>query len=317
MKPHLFSIPSPPAAWAQFQIGPLTVHTYALCILAGIVAAVLITGHRLRRRGAPGGLAVDAAIWAVPIGIVVARIYHVITHPGDYFAAGDDLWNVFAIWDGGNAIYGAEIGGAVGLWIACRRAGVRFLSFADALAPALLVAQAIGRLGNWFNHELFGLPTTLPWGLQIEASNPKFPAGLPAGTLFSPLFLYEIVWDLLGALVIVLLERRMALRWGRAIAVYFIWYGVGRAYLESIRIDPTSGGLLGVPDNEWASFVLIVLGVVLFAVQVQRHPGSEPDVRRDAHPGVERDGVAVLDGQPGIATPDVPNDSGSAADARR
>jgi prolipoprotein diacylglyceryl transferase len=276
------SIPSPPAAWAQFQIGPLTVHTYALCILAGIVAAVLITGARLKRRGAPNGLAVDAAIWAVPIGIVVARIYHVVTHPDDYFAAGDHLWNVVAIWDGGNAIYGAEIGGAVGLWIACRRAGVRFLSFADALAPALLVAQATGRLGNWFNHELFGLPTTLPWGLQIELANPKFPRGLPAGTLFSPLFLYEIVWDLLGALVIVLLERRVALRWGRAIAVYFIWYGIGRAYLESIRIDPTSGGFLGIPDNEWTSFFLLAIGIALFAVQQRRHPGPEHDVHRAA-----------------------------------
>jgi prolipoprotein diacylglyceryl transferase len=272
---HLLSIPSPPAAWASFQVGPLTVHTYALCILAGIVAAVLITERRLRSRGAPSGLAVDAAIWAVPLGIVVARIYHVLTHPGDYFAAGDNLWNVFAIWDGGNAIYGAELGGALGLFIACRRVRFRFLDLADALAPALLVAQAIGRLGNWFNHELFGLPTTLPWGLQIEASNPKFPPGLPAGTLFHPLFLYEIVWDLLGALVIVLLERRGRMHRGTSIATYFIWYGVGRAYLESIRIDPTSGGFLGIPDNDWASFVLIALGIVLLVV-LRRNRAEPP-----------------------------------------
>ena len=298
MTPTLFSIPSPPAAWAQFHIGPLTVHTYALCILAGIIAAVAITSVRLKHRGAPSGLAIDAAIWAVPLGIVVARLYHVVTHPGDYFAAGDNLWNVFVIWDGGNAIYGAEIGGAIGLWIACRRAGVRFLSFADALAPALLVAQATGRLGNWFNHELFGLPTTLPWGLQIEASNPKFPPGLPPGTLFSPLFLYEIVWDLLGALVIVLLERRVALRWGRAMAMYFIWYGIGRAYLESIRIDPTSGGFLGIPDNEWASFFLIAIGVVLFAVQLRRHPGPEPDVRRTSDGELETEAARDTIGTP-------------------
>ena len=288
-KSNIMSIPSPPAAWAQFQVGPFTVHTYALCILAGIVAAVLITGARLQRRGAPSGLAIDAAIWAVPLGIIVARIYHVVTHPGDYFAAGDDLWNIIAIWDGGNAIYGAEIGGALGLWIACRRAGVRFLSFADALAPALLVAQAIGRLGNWFNQELFGVPTTLPWGLQIEASNPKFPPGLPAGTLFTPLFLYEIVWNLLGALVIVLLERRLALRWGRAIAVYFIWYGIGRAYLESIRIDPTSGSFLGIPYNQWTSFLLIGIGVVLLVAQQRRHPGPEPEI----YPGGRRADSAV------------------------
>lgn len=280
---HALSIPSPPASWAQFHVGPLTVHTYALCILAGIAAAIVITDRRLSSRGGPKGFAVDAAIWAVPVGIVVARIYHVVTHPGDYFAAGDDLWNVFAIWDGGNAIYGAELGGAIGILIACRRAGIRFLSFADALAPGLLVAQAIGRLGNWFNHELFGLPTTLPWGLQIESSNPKFPPGLPAGTLFHPLFLYEIVWDLLGAAVIVVLERRVGLRWGRAIATYFIWYGIGRAYLESIRVDPTSGGFLGVPDNEWTSFALIVLGVLLLLVQHRRQPGPEESIRLRPH----------------------------------
>jgi prolipoprotein diacylglyceryl transferase len=283
--PPLLSIPSPPTAWASFAVGPLTIHTYALCILAGIVAAVLITERRLRTRGAPSGLAVDAAIWAVPIGIVVARIYHVLTHPGDYFAAGDDLWNVLAIWDGGNAIYGAELGGAVGLSIACRRAGIRFLSFADALAPGLLVAQAIGRLGNWFNHELFGLPTTLPWGLQIEISNPKFPPGLPAGTLFHPLFLYELLWDLLGALVIVLLERRGRMHRGTSIASYFIWYGVGRAVLEAIRIDPTSGGFLGVPDNDWASFLLVVLGVVLLVVLRRRRRRDPAPVEADAATG--------------------------------
>ena len=135
----------------------------------------------------------------------------------------------------------------------------------------------------------------MPWGLQIEAFNSKLPPGLLAGTLFSPLFLYEIVWDLLGALVIVLLERRSVLRWGRAIAVYFIWYGIGRAYLESIRIDPTSGGFLGIPDNEWTSFFLIALGIVLFAVQLRRHPGPEPDVRREGSetPGADHSTKAV------------------------
>lgn len=270
--PVRFSIPSPPLSWSSFQVGPLTVHTYALCILTGIVAAVIITDRRLRARGAPSGLAIDAAIWAVPMGIVVARLYHVVTHPGDYFAAGDNLWNVFAIWDGGNAIYGAEIGGAVGILIACHRAGFRFLGFADALAPALLVAQAIGRFGNYFNHELFGVPTTLPWGLQIEATNPKFPPGLPPGTLFTPLFLYEQIWDVLGAILIVVLGRRGVLRLGESIASYFIWYGIGRAYLESIRIDPTSGGFLGIPDNEWASFVLIAIGLTLFVVLRLRPP---------------------------------------------
>ena len=270
------SIPSPPPAWAQFQLGPLTIHTYALCIIAGIIAAVWITGRRLAKRGVDAGFAIDAALWAVPLGIICARFYHVFTHVGDYFFPGANLWNVFAIWDGGNAIYGALIGGAVGIWIACRRAGVRFWTFADALAPALLVAQSLGRLGNWFNHELYGIPTTLPWGLQIESTNPKFPPGLAPGTLFHPLFLYEIIWNMLGFAVLLLLERRFTLQWGRMLALYLIWYGTGRSYLESIRIDPSSNSFLGIPANVWASFVAVILGVVLLVVQSRRHPGAEP-----------------------------------------
>ena len=270
------SIPSPPSQWAQFELGPITIHTYALCIIAGIVAAVLILGHRLKKRGIEPGFAVDLALWSVPLGIVCARFYHVFTHVGDYFAPGDNLWNVFAIWDGGNALYGSLIGGTIGIIIVCRRAHVHFWSVADALAPALLVAQSLGRLGNYFNHELFGLPTTLPWGLQIESTNPKFPPGMPAGTLFHPLFLYEMVWNLLGFAVILWLERRFTLQWGKALAAYLIWYGAGRSFLESIRIDPSSIGFLGVPANVWASLAAVTLGIVLLAVQTRRHPGYEP-----------------------------------------
>jgi len=190
------SIPSPDPILSQFQLGPLTIHTYALCILAGILAAVVITQRRLSARGGTRGMVLDVIIWAVPLGIVGARFYHVLTHGGDYFYPGANLWDVFAIWDGGNALYGSLIGGAVGAYIGCRRVGIRLWSFADALAPAMLVAQAVGRLGNWFNHELFGLPTTLPWGLEILPTDAMFPPGLPAGTLFHPLFLYEMIWNL-------------------------------------------------------------------------------------------------------------------------
>jgi prolipoprotein diacylglyceryl transferase len=272
------SIPSPPSAWAQFHLGPLTIHTYALCILTGIVAAVIITQRRLGRRGADSGVVIDIILWAVPIGIVGARFYHVFTHVGDYFFPGANLWNIFAIWDGGNALYGSLLGGAVGAYIGCRRQGIRFWSFADALAPAMLVAQSLGRFGNYFNHELFGLPTTLPWGLQIESTNAKFPPGLPAGTLFHPLFLYEIIWNLIGVAIILLLERRLSLRWGKAFALYLIWYGMGRSWLEAIRIDPTSDGMFGIPANIWASFVAIALGIVLFVVQSRRHPEPETSV---------------------------------------
>jgi len=300
------SIPSPPSSWAQFQIGPLTIHAYALCIIAGIIAAVLILGHRLNRRGIESGFAVDIALWSVPLGIVCARFYHVFTHVGDYFAPGDNLWNVFAIWDGGNALYGSLIGGAIGIWIACRRAKVRFWSIADALAPALLVAQSLGRLGNYFNHELFGLPTTLPWGLQIESTNPKFPPGLPVGTLFQPLFLYEIIWNLLGFALILYLERRFTLQWGKVLAAYLIWYGAGRSYLESIRIDPSSIGYLGIPANVWASLAAVALGVVLFAIQTRRHTGADPS------PFTRRSRVALHATDESVTVPD--DDNGPAPD---
>ena len=218
----LTSLPSPPPSWAQFTLGPLTIHTYALCIIAGIIAAVIITQRRLSARGAEDGVVVDIVIWAVPIGIIGARFYHVFTHVGDYFYPGANLGNIFAIWDGGNALYGSLLGGAVGAYIGCRRTGIRLWSFADALAPAMLIAQSMGRIGNYFNHELFGLPTTLPWGLEILPTDTMFPDGLPAGTLFHPLFLYEIIWNLIGVAIILLLERRYRFRWGRTFALYMI-----------------------------------------------------------------------------------------------
>ncbi len=274
------SIPSPPPEWSQFQLGPITIHVYALFILAGIVAATIITQRRLSNRGAHQGVVLDIILWAVPLGIVGARFYHVFTHSGDYFYPGANLWDIFAIWDGGNALYGSLLGGAVGAYIGCRIHGIRLWSFADALAPGMLVAQAIGRLGNYFNQELFGQPTTLPWGLEILPTAPMFPAGLQPTTLFHPLFLYEIIWNLVGVGIILLVERRFSLRWGRAFGVYLIWYGLGRSWLEAIRIDPTSDAPLGVPVNIWASFVMIALGVILIIVQGRRHPEPETSVYR-------------------------------------
>jgi prolipoprotein diacylglyceryl transferase len=272
------SIPSPDPEWQVWELNlfgwQLNIHTYALCILLGIILAVIITSRRLTKRGAEPGVVLDIALWAVPLGIIGARIYHVLTHPNDYFA-GQELWRVFAIWEGGNAIYGALIGGAIGVWIGCRMTGIRFLSFADALAPGLLVAQAAGRLGNWFNHELFGMPTDLPWGLEIESDNSAFPAGLADGTLFHPTFLYEIIWNLAGAALIILLERKINLRWGKAFAVYLIWYGLGRSFFEAIRVDP-SELFLGIRVNVWASWAAVILGIVIYLVQRRRHTGDEP-----------------------------------------
>ena len=266
------SIPSP--EWSYFDLGPLRIHAYAICILIGIFAATALTSRRLTKRGGEPGVVLDIILWAVPLGIVGARIFHVLTHPNDYFYDGANLWDVFAVWKGGIAIFGALLGGAVGAYIGCRRSGIRFWSFADALAPGMLLAQAMGRLGNWFNHELFGLPTTLPWGLEIEPTNAAYPVGLPAGTLFHPTFLYEIVWNLVGVAVILILERRFRLRWGSAFGVYLIWYGVGRSVFESIRVDP-SEIFFGLRTNVWAALFAIVIGLVIILVQSRRHTGTE------------------------------------------
>ncbi|MDA4892941.1 MULTISPECIES: prolipoprotein diacylglyceryl transferase [Microbacterium] len=267
------SIPSPPVSF--IDLGPLRIHFYALCIITGIILAVLITNHRLTKRGAEPWVVIDIAILAVPLAIIAARIFHVLTHPGFYFGPGKNIWAVFYIWEGGIAIYGALIGGAIGAWLGCKWSGIRFWTFADALAPGLLLAQAIGRFGNWFNHELFGLPTDLPWGLEIESTNPAFPAGLAEGTLFHPTFLYEVIWNGLGVIVLLWLGRKLFFQWGRLFAIYLIWYGAGRIVWESIRIDP-SEIYLGLRTNVWAAIIGVVVGIVILVVQSRRHPGIEP-----------------------------------------
>lgn len=269
------SIPSP--ATNAFSLGPVTIAYYALCLIAGMAIARMWAGSRLTKRGGEAGVALDFTIWAVALGIVGARLYHVATHAGDYFGPGKNILEVFAIWNGGIAIFGAMIGGAIGILVASRLTGVRFFSFADALVPGLLAAQAVGRLGNWFNHELFGGPTTLPWGLEIEPNNPAFPVGLPEGTLFHPTFLYEIIWNILGIVVLLALEKKFKPRWGKFLAMYFIWYGIGRAWIESLRVDP-SYVVFGFRTNVLMALIVIVAGVVLYLVQRRRHPGQEVSV---------------------------------------
>ena len=275
------SIPSPPIdSFPLWPGGPL-IRFYALCIIAGIIIAVLWTNARLTKRGAEPWVVIDISLLAVPLAIIFARFYHVFTHANFYFAEGREWWNPFVkdaiwnVWDGGIAIYGALIGGAIGAWLGCRWTGIRFWTFADALAPALLLAQAIGRFGNWFNQELYGLPTDLPWGLEIDYPNAAWPVGLPEGTLFHPTFLYEVLWNLLGVLFLVWAGRRFRLQWGRLFALYLVWYSGGRIVWESIRIDP-SDIFLGLRTNVWAAILGVVLGLVIFFVQKRRHPGVEP-----------------------------------------
>ncbi len=283
------SIPSPDPEWRYLEV-PLTwfhdigltfmpaafqIHAYAVFILAGIVVACLLTAYRLKQRGADGWYVVDIALWGVVLGIIGARTFHVLTHPADYFGAGADPWEVIRIWNGGIAIFGALIGGAIGVVVGCRSTGLRFTTVADAIAPGLLIAQAMGRLGNYFNHELFGAPTTLPWGLEIEASNPAFPIGLPETTLFHPTFLYEAIWNLVGAALILFLDRYRHLQWGKALSLYLIWYGAGRSVWETIRVDP-SEMLWGIRVNVWMAFIAIAIGIVIWIMQSRAHKGLEP-----------------------------------------
>lgn len=271
----LTSIPSPEISY--IDVGPFRVHFYALFILTGIVIATILADLRLKRRGTPAGTFLDIALWAVPMGILGGRFFHVLTHPRDYFYQGADLLDVFKIWEGGLAIYGALILGAVGVLIGARKAGVRFLSVADAVAPGILLAQGIGRLGNYFNQELFGLPTELPWGLEIPANNPAYPNGLPEGLTFHPTFLYEMIWNITGAIALIWLGNKLKLQWGKIFALYLIVYSTGRVWIESIRIDP-SEIILGLRVNIWSALIGIAIGIAIIVVQSRRHPGKEPSV---------------------------------------
>ena len=281
-------IPSPPSEWRSFNLGAwlrdlgldwfslnLTLNAYALFILLGIAVALWLTNRRLVARGVEPWLVLDIALWAVPFGILGGRLYHVATHPADYFYEGADLLRVLYVWEGGLAILGAITLGAVGAYVGARRAGLRFTAFADALAPGLLLAQGIGRTGNYFNQELFGAPTDLPWGLRIDRPNAAIPVGLPESTLFHPTFAYEMLWNVAGALVLIWVGRKLSLQWGRLFALYLVWYGIGRAILETIRLDPAEL-LLGVRVNVWGALAAIALGLFLYLRQGVRHPGAEP-----------------------------------------
>lgn len=283
-------IPSPPPGWRSFNLGQwirdlglewfglnLVINSYAVAILVGIAGAVWLTNRRLVNRGAEPWVVLDIALWAVPFGILGGRLYHVATHPADYFYPGADLLRIFYVWEGGLAIFGAITLGAVGAWIGARFSGIRFWSFADALAPGLLLAQGLGRLGNYFNQELFGAPTALPWGLNIDRPNSAIPVGLPADTLFHPTFAYEMLWNFIGVAVLIVVGQRLSLQWGRLFGLYLVWYGIGRAFLETLRLDPAEL-ILGLRVNFLGALFVVLVGLVLIVVQNQRHPGLEPSV---------------------------------------
>ena len=272
------SIPSPSSS--SFTVGGFEVHYYALFILAGIIAALFVGSARMKRRGADGGLVLDIAIWAVPFGIIGGRIFHVLTHTADYFGDGKNILEVLYIWKGGLAIYGALIFGLIGAAIGARFANIRLMSFLDVIVPGVLLAQAIGRWGNYFNQELFGLPTTLPWGLEISMPNPAIPADMPYETLFLPTFLYEFIWNILGFALILLLDKRFDLRWGKLFAVYLMYYSIGRFWIEGLRMDPTDY-FFGLRTNQWSAVIAALIGLGIFLYQRRNHTGVETSVYRE------------------------------------
>ncbi|HSO14600.1 MAG TPA: prolipoprotein diacylglyceryl transferase [Arthrobacter sp.] len=313
------SIPSPD--WSGFDIplpwGSLRIHAYALCILLGIIAGLWLTSVRWAKRGAPEGSVWDIAIWAIPFGIIGGRLYHVVSSPDAYFGPGfdgtGDLSLIPQLQRGGLGIWGAVLLGVVGAWIGCRKAGVKLSAFLDAAAPGLLLAQAIGRWGNYFNQELFGGPTTLPWGLQIDADNPNFPPGMAADTLFHPTFLYESLWNLAGVGILLLLDRKFRFRRGRLFCLYAVYYTLGRVWIEAMRIDDAEQiSLFGITTrlNVWTS-IIVLLGALAAFIILGLRKRTEPDTVY--LPGREPSEVEPAAGADATATDDA--DAGADADA--
>lgn len=265
-----WAIPSPSVA--VWHLGPIPIRAYAVAILLGIFVALYITHRRYQAKGGPQEVVLDVGMWAVVCGILGARIYYVLSTPDSYFGADGNWLDIFKIWEGGLAIMGGLIGGAFGVWCALKRRGLRVGPFVDALAPGLLIAQAIGRFGNYFNQELFGTPTNMPWGLEIDAAH--MPAGYPEGTLFHPTFLYEQIWNLLAALLLIVLEKKLRLRGGQVMAGYFMLYAFGRFWIEMIRTD-YAHSFGGLRFNSWAALIVFLIGLIAFMVlrrAVRAHP---------------------------------------------
>ena len=263
-------IPSP--SQGVWHLGPLPLRAYAICILLGIFAGYWLGRKRWVARGGSAEVLADIIMWAVPFGLVGARIYHVITDAELYFGAGKHPIDALKIWHGGLGIWGAVAFGALGAWIACRRHKVPFLAVADAMAPGIALAQVIGRFGNYFNQELFGKPTDLPWGLEISPEH-RPPGYMDFGT-FHPTFLYEAIWNLGVIALVILVDRRYKLGHGRAFALYVAGYTLGRAWIENLRID-TVNEFAGLRLNVWVSMVLFVLAVAYFIISLRLRPGQE------------------------------------------
>ena len=261
------TLPSP-ASPIIFEAGPLAMRWYGLCIALGIAVATFITSRELARKGYDGALALDALFFVVPLGFIGARVYHVLT---DYDLYADDPFpGVFEVWNGGLGIYGAVVGGFLGVLIFARIRGISPLMFADAAAPGLILAQAIGRWGNYFNQELFGRPSDLPWAIRIAPENR--PQGFEDAAAFHPTFLYESIWNVLVFFALLFIARRFAsrLKNGDIFLIYVSLYSVGRFFVEALRIDPAF--LLG--DFRGNLFVASILALTFALIFFLRHAST-------------------------------------------
>ena len=295
---ELAYIPSP--SQGVWHIGPIPIRAYALCILAGIAAALWLTRRRWLKLGGNVDDVLDIALWAVPFGIVGGRLYNVITDPELYFKSGEQPIRALYIWDGGLGIWGAVALGAVGAWIGCRKKGVPLSGFADALAPGLILAQAIGRWGNYFNQELYGDPTKMPWGLLIDPAHR--PPATPNVALYQPTFLYESQWDLGCCLLLLWADRKWSLHSARLFALYAAIYTAGRGWIEALR-DDHANRFLGLRLNDWTS-IIVFLCAVTFLIATRNKPAPENPIGRSRITDPHADGASAVLAADGSAAED-------------
>jgi prolipoprotein diacylglyceryl transferase len=297
---HPLAFPSP--SQGVWHLGPFPLRAYALMIILGIVVAVWLGERRWAARGGTPGVVIDIAVWAVPFGLVGGRLYHVITDNQMYFGTGRHPLDAFKVWNGGLGIWGAVALGALGAYIGCRRRGVNLRVFADSVAPGIALAQGIGRWGNWFNQELYGRPTSLPWAVTIDQDHrPR----LPDGSLdphyadiahYHPTFLYESLWCFGVAILVIWAGKRFKLNYGRTFALYVAAYTVGRAWIEWLRID-NAHHFLGLRLNDYTALI-VFLGAVAY-LYVYRGKGDVEEV-------AETRSLAELDGHEPVEKPAEP-----------
>ncbi|WP_395572514.1 prolipoprotein diacylglyceryl transferase [Streptomyces sp. BK79] len=303
---ELAFIPSP--SRGVLNLGPIPLRGYAFCIIIGVFVAVWLGNKRWIARGGRPGTVADIAVWAVPFGLIGGRLYHVITDYQLYFSEGRDWVDAFKIWEGGLGIWGAIAFGAVGAWIGARRRGVPLPAYADAVAPGIALAQAIGRWGNWFNQELYGKATDLPWAVEITSSAD----GRVPGT-YHPTFLYESLWCVGVAVLVIWADRRFKLGHGRAFALYVAAYCAGRFWIEYMRVDDAHH-ILGLRLNNWTALLVFLLAVVYIVLSARKRPGREAVVEPGAEAPEPAESVEGDGGDAGDAGDEAKKDTDTDSD---